>query len=207
MAYIESAVVVYLRNLYYPEGFRFPLAFIPAEIYAIELGRELGTLVMIFTASWISGRDRWERFLHFCFLFGIWDLFYYFWLKLFLGWPESLLTWDVLFLIPIPWVGPILAPVLVSVALVGGSVYLLRLRRHGVAIRFSRATWTAVIAAGLLVIGSFLWNFSAAAGGRVPARFPWLLFGSAFAAGGVVFLVSVKRLLRGGGERRKNGMD
>ena len=207
MAYIESAVVVYLRHLYYPEGFRFPLAFIPGEIYAIELGRELGTLVMLFTLSWLSGRDRWERFLHFCFLFGVWDLFYYLWLKLFLGWPESLLTWDILFLIPLPWLAPVLAPVLISVALVGGSVYLLELRSRGVAIRFSGAAWAAVIAAGFLVIGSFLWNYPAAAGGRIPERFPWILFGSAFAAGFGVFLVSARHLLRGGGERRGNGLD
>jgi hypothetical protein len=26
MGYLESAVVVYLRKLYYPDGFKFPLA-------------------------------------------------------------------------------------------------------------------------------------------------------------------------------------
>ena len=69
MAYIESAVVVYLRESFYPTGFRFPVVTIPWNIYLIESGREFGTLILLFCVARISGRDRWERFLHFCFLF------------------------------------------------------------------------------------------------------------------------------------------
>ena len=39
MAYVESAVVVYLRALYYPQGFDFPLAPMPPGMMALEIGR------------------------------------------------------------------------------------------------------------------------------------------------------------------------
>jgi hypothetical protein len=194
MAYIESAVVVYLRQSFYPDGFRFPAVAIPMTIYAIEVGRELGTLVMLYCAARLSGRDRWERFLHFCFLFGVWDIFYYVWLKLFLGWPESLLTWDILFLVPLPWVGPVLAPLLVSAALIGGSVHLSRLRRRGREPRFSRLAWSGAVGGGLLVLWSFLWEFEVVTRGGLPGRFPWWLFLIGYLGGLAVFIVSVRRL-------------
>ena len=48
--------------------------------------------------------------------FGAWDIFYYVFLRLISGWPRTLLDWDILFLLPLPWWGPVLAPV--SIALV-----------------------------------------------------------------------------------------
>ncbi len=118
MAFVESAVVVYLRLHYYPGGFRFPMRMIPEWVGAIEIGREVATLVMLLAVSVLAGEDRWERFLGFCFSFGVWDIFYYIWLWVFLQWPPSLFTFDVLFLIPVVWVGPVLAPVIVAVLLV-----------------------------------------------------------------------------------------
>lgn len=121
MAYVESAVVVYLRAIYYPQGFAFPLAPMPPDMVAIEIGREAATLVMLLGVGMLAGTGRWDRFLTFCVSFGVWDLFYYAWLWILLGWPPSLFTWDVLFLIPVPWIGPVLAPVVVSIALVGAG--------------------------------------------------------------------------------------
>src|SRR4029077_16671933 len=89
MAYVESAVVVYLRALYYPQGFAFPLAPLPPDIVAIEIGREAATLVILLGGAMLAGRERWERSLAFCVSFGVWDLFYYVWLWLLLGWPPS----------------------------------------------------------------------------------------------------------------------
>src|ERR1700682_679599 len=40
MAYVESAVVVYLRALYYPHGFDFPLATMPPPMAALASGRD-----------------------------------------------------------------------------------------------------------------------------------------------------------------------
>ena len=91
MAYLEAAVVVYLRKLYYPDGFSFPLKLIPESIIFIEIGREVATLVMLSSIAWIMAKWRWERFGWFLFVFGIWDIFYYFWLKVLVNWPSSIL--------------------------------------------------------------------------------------------------------------------
>ena len=37
--------------------------------------------------------------------------FYYLFLIPLTGWPKSLLDWDILFLLPVPWWGPVIAPV------------------------------------------------------------------------------------------------
>ena len=197
MAYIESAVVVYLREIFYPAGFRFPVVSIPWDIYLIETGREVRTLVMLTCVALISGRDRWERFLHFCFMFGIWDIFYYLWLKLFLNWPESLLTWDILFLVPIPWVGPVLAPILVSLTLIGASLILTKLRVRGREFRFSRLSLSGALVAGGLVLLSFFWKFEIVTRGGIPDRFPWWLFLTGWTGGCLVFVFAVRKLRLG----------
>ena len=194
MAYIESAVVVYLRENFYPMGFRFPVVIIPPGIYLIELGREFATLVMLYCVARLSGRDRWEKFLHFCFLFGIWDILYYAWLKLFLDWPESIFTWDILFLIPIPWVGPVLAPILISLTLIVAALVLTKIRAQGREIRFSRRSWAAAIIAGGVVILSFVWKFELVTRGGIPDGFPWWLFLSGWIGGWIVFLRGLRRI-------------
>jgi hypothetical protein len=47
-AYIESSVVVYLRALYYPQGFAFPLKQTSPSVYLTEAGREVATIVVSF---------------------------------------------------------------------------------------------------------------------------------------------------------------
>jgi hypothetical protein len=176
MAYVESAVVVYLRALYYPDGFDFPLVVIPPGMMAIEIGREAATLIMLLGAAALAGTDRWERFLAFCLSFGVWDVFYYAWLWIFIRWPQSLFTRDVLFLIPVPWTGPVLAPVLVSVALVAGSLLMLRLKAQGVSLGFSTSVWTLAVMGGLLVLGSFMIDFASVLRQMVPPPFRWDVF-------------------------------
>ena len=61
---------------------------------------------MLLAVAYIAGGNGPQRFGYFLLSFGIWDVFYYVFLKVLIGWPESLLTWDVLFLIPLTWVGP-----------------------------------------------------------------------------------------------------
>lgn len=118
MGFLEGAVVVYLRELYYPDGFNFPLNPIPDHIAVTELIREISTIVMLFTIGYIAGKDKITRFAGFIICFGIWDIVYYLALKLILDWPASIMDWDILFLIPCPWIGPVLAPCLVSVAMI-----------------------------------------------------------------------------------------
>lgn len=181
MAFVESAVVVYLRAIYYPDGFAFPIVLIADRMALIEIGREAATLTMLLSVAWLAGRDRWERFLLFCFMFGVWDILYYVWLWAFLGWPSSLLTWDILFLIPVPWIGPVLAPVLVSLALIAGSVALLRAKARGAVLRFARWHWTLAIAGGLLVLLSFMIDHRVVVEGLIPHPFRWGLFLSGLA--------------------------
>jgi hypothetical protein len=122
MAWVESAVVVYLRVLI---GRVVPYQADPLPISVglgwIEVGREVATLLMLGTVGWLAGRTFRGRAGYALVAFGIWDIFYYIFLIPMSGWPASLLDWDVLFLIPLPWWGPVLAPVLISLLLILGG--------------------------------------------------------------------------------------
>jgi len=155
MAYLESAIVVYLRRLYYPKGFNFPLVIIDVPTLLIEVGRETATIVMLATVGMAAGRTKVGKFAYFLYVFGIWDIFYYVWLKVFLDWPASLFTWDILFLIPVPWVGPVLAPVTVALTMIGMGLVLLHLEQRGPVLRVGTRVWLAQIVGSLLVIVSF----------------------------------------------------
>ena len=119
MAWNESAVVLYLRTLanrlepYQPE----PLPLV-AGLACAELGRELATIVMLATVGWLAGRCVRSRFGYFLIGFGVWDIFYYVFLRPMTHWPNSLLDWDLLFLVPLPWWGPVLAPALIALLMV-----------------------------------------------------------------------------------------
>ena len=201
MAYLESAVVVYLRTLYYPDGFDFPLALMPPGMVAIEVGREAATLIMLLVVATLAGADRWERFLAFCLSFGVWDIFYYAWLWIFVRWPPSPFTWDVLFLIPVPWVGPVLAPVLVSGALVASSLLMLRLKARGVRLTFSAPVWTLAVTGGLLVLSSFVLDFASVLSQMVPPPFHWGVFGSGVGLALTALVLGVSQLEHGFGTR------
>lgn len=117
--FIEAAVVVYLRTLFYPNGFTFPIApfsKMPGAtlITITEIAREAATLALLVSSAWLMACRLRERLAVFLISFAVWDIFYYVWLKVILDWPASLLEWDILFLIPTIWAGPMLAPVLTS---------------------------------------------------------------------------------------------
>lgn len=174
MGWFEAAVVVYLRELYYPDGFRFPIVIAPRLVAAVEIAREAASLLMLAAVARLAGRHFLERFAAFMLGFGVWDIFYYVFLRLILGWPESLATWDILFLIPLPWVGPVWAPLLVALALVAaGSRVLLTPQRPR---RLSARDWLVEIAAGLLIVASFLWDWRVVPEGRLPGPFAAWLF-------------------------------
>jgi hypothetical protein len=118
MGFMESAVVIYLRKIYYPDGFTFPLNAIELNIAITEILRETATIVMLAVAGIAAGKTKTEKFGYFLYCFGIWDIFYYVFLRLLIGWPESFFTWDILFLIPLTWVGPVLAPVINSITMI-----------------------------------------------------------------------------------------
>jgi len=196
MAYVESAVVVYLRGIYYPRGFSFPLVIIPEGMAGIEIGREAATILMLTGLAMLAGSDKWERFLLFCLAFAVWDILYYVWLEMFIGWPDSILAWDILFLIPVPWVGPVLAPVLVSAAMTAASALLLREKSRGVTLSFPAGLWALAVAGGLLVILSFTLDYKVVFEGSSPPPFRWGVFLTGMAMGIVALVVGVRRLNR-----------
>lgn len=126
MGFLETAVVIYLRKIYYPDGFHLPLKVIDAHIAVIELVREAATLIMLIAIALLTGKSNMQRFAFFLLCFGIWDIFYYIFLKLFLNWPSSWLEGDVLFLIPVPWIGPVLAPCILSLTMIFIAVFFLK---------------------------------------------------------------------------------
>lgn len=168
MALVEAAVVAYLRALYYPEGFTIILKEITRQHLMIEIGREFATIVMLATVAGLAGRERWERFGWFVMLFGVWDIFYYLWLKITIDWPLAWNDWDILFLIPAPWVGPVIAPVLVSLLMIFVGISLTRLYKRRIRFRPTITTWvTALIATGMILY-SFLRDAARVTRGEQP---------------------------------------
>lgn len=161
MGYLESAVVVYLRKIYYPSGFDFPLVPMDSLLAFTELGRELATIVMLLTIAIIAGKNTLQRFAYFAYVFAVWDIFYYVFLKIILGWPESLLTWDLLFLIPVPWVGPVLAPVIVSFTLIIFAVIVLYFTEKPVVARIKRNELTIFVTGCIFIFIAFIWDYLA----------------------------------------------
>ena len=166
-------------------------------MFAIEIGREVATLVMLLGVAMVMSDDRWERFLLFCLSFGIWDIFYYIWLRVFLDWPPSLLTWDILFLIPVPWIGPVLAPVIISVALIIGSLLLLRAQGQGRPPRISPGVWGLAIVGGGIVLLSFMLDFRAVLAQLEPPPFRWWLFASGVTCGVAALAIALSRQTNG----------
>jgi len=119
----------------------------------------------------------------FAIAFGTWDLFFYVFLKLLLHWPPSIMTWDILFLIPVPWVAPVLAPSIVSMTIIVAG--LLALARPT---RMLPAHWVAMTLGGALIVVSFMWDYQNLMAGRLPRPFAWRLFGAGELAGMAAFL-------------------
>jgi hypothetical protein len=142
-ALLEAAVVVYLRKL-----FGFDVGYLPPEpkvalnlgfiaflypgtlilpdrfITQVELLREASTIIILITIALLSAKKLKEGLGAFLIAFSIWDIFYYVFLRLFAGWPRSLFDVDVFFLIPVPWVGPILTPIVIFTFLFLLGIYL-----------------------------------------------------------------------------------
>ncbi|MFW6289666.1 MAG: hypothetical protein ACOC0R_01760 [Mariniphaga sp.] len=160
MGFLEAIVVVYIRELFYPEGFAFPLKPMETWLIGTEMVRELCTLLMLWAVASISGRSFIRRLAAFLFLFGIWDIFYYVALWIFLGWPQSLLTWDILFLIPVTWTGPVLAPVLCSLTMILLAVLLERQQmKYGIKAP-GKKTLILFITGSILIMVAFMYDFS-----------------------------------------------
>ncbi len=193
--FVEATIVVYLRELYeplarqyYPERGPqdlFPLVTLDQleaanapylRLLKIEVMREAATLAMLASAGLAVGWNFNTRFAGFVIAFGIWDIFYYVFLKVLIHWPASLLDWDLLFLIPLPWVGPVLAPVLVAISMaVAGSIVIGR-EEADRPVQTSRKHWMTMILGALIIIVAFCWDYRHIMAGGMPRAFPWSIF-------------------------------
>jgi hypothetical protein len=119
MAWVETAVVYYLRTQihriepYQPNPLPIVGGFGPVEAI-----REAATLVMLLTVGMLSGRNWRARIGYSAIAFGVWDIFYYVFFKVICGWPHSLADWDILFLLPLPWWGPVWAPMAIALLMI-----------------------------------------------------------------------------------------
>ena len=191
MAWVEAASVFYIRALvdrivpYQADP--LPQEAMNGALGAVELVREGATLVMLATLGMVAG-STWRRRAGYAALaFGTWDIFYYAFLRMMDEWPRTLLDWDILFLLPLPWWGPIIAPMsIAALMIVGGTLATQTTAMHvtsPLTRRMWRLSWLG-IALGLYVFMADA--VAAVAAGADPTKllpqsFNWFAFGVAFA--------------------------
>ncbi len=175
MAFVESAVVVYLRAIFYPEGFKVPLKTITDYKIIIEVFREIATIFMLLSVAFLSGKARWERFACFMLSFGIWDIFYYIWLKALINWPASIFDWDILFLIPLPWISPVIAPVSVSLLMIVFSILIASSIQKGRDFKPALISGILALSGIVLILYSFMHDINATLHQQIPKPYRYEL--------------------------------
>src|SRR5262245_8191512 len=119
MGCVEAASVFYIRALVDRiEPYQANPLPLNDALGNVELWREAATLVMIATVGALAGRTWRQRAGYAAIAFGAWDILYYVFLRIMTGWPKTLLDWDILFLLPLPWWGPVLAPVGIALGMI-----------------------------------------------------------------------------------------
>jgi hypothetical protein len=193
--YLEAAVVSYLRILHEPArqrfypgrsaGDLFPLLTLDQlraggpeqhRTLVIEIGREAATLVMLAAVALGTARNAGQWAAAFVITFGAWDITFYIFLKLLLGWPASLFTWDILFLIPVPWAGPVFAPVIVSAVMIAAGSWHLWREAAGRPVRIAPAHWAGILLGAAIIIASFAMDYRNLMAGGMPHAFNWAVF-------------------------------
>jgi hypothetical protein len=203
MAWVEAACVYYLRVLVdridpYQQN---PLPF-RGGLGQVELVREAATLVMLFTVGMLAGRTRRQRLGYMAVAFGVWDIFYYVFLRMIDSWPKSLFDWDILFLLPLPWWGPVLAPVSIALLMIVGGTLASLSTVTSPMTSIMRTLWRGQG----LGVALALYVFMADSLGAVrhgldpthvlPAAFNWPLFGMAFTLMAAPVVQTAWRMLR-----------
>lgn len=208
--WIEAAAVVYLREIYtrelslqgadYLPGLQITLVSLPGRLVSLEMVREVCAILLLGAVAWLAGRRPAERAGAFLLAFGIWDLAYYGVRRLVASWPDSLSTWDILFLIPLPWVAPVWAPMTVAALFVLAGSYLFWTPE-----RERRYRWTdfgVLVLSVALTIAAFLFESGSVMDHRIPGRFPVWLFWAGVALGMAWFARFERRAARTTGGRR-----
>jgi len=187
MAWVESATVYYLRSMIgriEPHQSN-PLPDVGGFARA-ELIREFATLVMLFAVGALAGRSWRERIGYSAIAFGLWDILYYVFLRMMCHWPHSLLDWDILFLLPLPWWGPVLSPMLIAFLMMVWGTLASQYEDLSASLERNWRPWLLNFLGMALALYVFMADTIAAArGGLVairnvlPQRFHWPLFGVA----------------------------
>jgi hypothetical protein len=208
-AWVESAVVVYLREIFYGGSFNFPILvnwengeYTGNPVTFIELGREIATIVMLIAVGYAIGKNSLQRFSFFMIAFGIWDMFYYVWLWVMISWPESIMTWDILFLIPLPWVGPVIAPVLIALTMAVAGTVIIIYDEKGYRILFNWYDWVIVLSCGLLLIVAFCWDWKnivrlpdGVSRSGIPNPFLWALYLPVYIFSVLYFVMRIRQIV------------
>lgn len=184
MAWVESAVVYYLRSMIDRiEPYQANPLPIVGGFGRVELIREAATLVMLLAVGVLAGRTWRNRLGYFAVAFGVWDIFYYAFLKLMCDWPHSLLDWDILFLLPLPWWGPVLAPMLIALLMIVWGTVASRGTEASKPDRAAAVAWSLNILGAFLALYVFMADSLRIAGRGVdelrnllPNRFNWPMF-------------------------------
>jgi hypothetical protein len=184
MAWMESATVYYLRTLVdrvvpYQEN---PLP-VHAVLGPVEYVREGATLLMLLAVGILAGRTWRQRRAYAAVAFGTWDILYYAFLWITCGWPTSLFEWDVLFLLPLPWWGPVLAPVSIALLMVAWGTLASQWPDEAPATAVTRLSWASSAAGMAIALAVFMIDaLRALPGGAdavrqvLPATFNWPMF-------------------------------
>jgi hypothetical protein len=190
MGYFEASVVVYLRAIYFPDGFTLPLTLPTDSKITVEVFREVASMIMLMAVAAIAGKKFWERFAYFIITFGVWDIFYYVFLKVILDWPAALLDQDILYLIPLPWIGPVIAPVSISVIMIIAGILIAYSCAKGSEFSPSLLSYVLSIIATAIILYSFMYDTGATLHQQMPKpyRYDLLIIGDLLFI--VAFMVS-----------------
>ncbi|MBG0782590.1 MAG: hypothetical protein H0S84_10005 [Bacteroidales bacterium] len=159
MGFFESAIVIYLREIVYPNGFAFPLQPIERMLATTEILREAFSLLMLLSVGILAGKSTVTRFAYFLYAFAVWDICYYIFLKILINWPESFMTMDILFLLPVIWVGPVVAPLILSFLMILLALLILHFSTHNQQVHLKVHELVMLIAGSVIVIISFTQDY------------------------------------------------
>jgi hypothetical protein len=208
-AYVEGAVVVYLREIYFEGSFCFPLVLewrdgklVVDHLMQIEFGREIATILMLSAVGCASGKNAPQKFCFFMIAFGIWDIFYYIWLWVMVGWPDNIMTWDLLFFVPLPWVGPVITPVLIALTIAAAGSLIIYYEEKRCVIAWRWYDWVIELGCGILMIVAFCWDWKniirlpgSVTYTGIPNPFAWWLYLPAYIFSLIYFFVRLRQIV------------
>ncbi|NUO80570.1 hypothetical protein HUU05_10870 [candidate division KSB1 bacterium] len=214
MAWVESALVVDLRTLVNRlEPYQAnPLPDV-SNLGEVELIREFATLIMLCAVGWLAGQTRERRWGYTFLAFGVWDILYYVFLKVIIDWPRSLWDWDILFLLPLPWWGPVFAPMLIAALMIIFGSLVTQFGDQTHRLWPSRRAWIFNLSGCVLALLVFMSDAIRAVEGGVdalrqvlPVWFNWPVFIIALILMAIPLLEISQKFLQGAFRKEKRNL-